>query len=293
MKYFVLLLCAAFLCAGLTGCISEEVEPQQVEIRKVDGSLVTFKDLYEINSDRAIDFGNSRVFPLYNCINEELPGDYAINIVAMEPKVTSALFTQKTTQILYVLAGGGMIDINGKSYEMREGVTLYIPANQKMRVTNNSPFVLKWMEISTPCGEANPIILEKAPEVEKASDAQEASDKDLLKRSEKVTGNAQTSPTLDQINPVTLNDDRDPQRESLLKKEIPGTTASQTAPAKQDDVVKPADAAAPKQGDDSDRANSAIINKDENILNAPAVKPVDQTAVKTLTPEEKIMQDKQ
>ncbi len=275
MKYFTLLLCAGALVSGVTGCISEEVEPQQVVVCPRNGSMIISKDLYEINSVQSIDFGNSRVFPLYNGNAEGLPGNYDINIVAMEPQRTSAVFSQKVSQIIYVLTGGGMLKIGGNAYELREGISLYIPANQKMQLINNSPYVLKFMEIATPSGDSAPTILEKAPEAAVANgNAKPLSDKEVLKESEKVTGNAATSPTLDQISPITLDETLQKSKEKV-KKLSPAIPAQGQATA------------------GSDKTNTAIIDESDNITNPPPVKPVTQAEVESLTPQEKIMQDKQ
>lgn len=274
MKYFTMLFCAGALVSSLSGCISEEVEPQHVVVCPLDGSQIISKDLYEINSIQSIDFGNSRVFPLYNAATEGLPGNYDINIVVMEPQRSSAVFTQKVSQIIYVLTGGGMLKLGDSAYELREGISLYIPANQKMQFINNGPYVLKYMEIATPSGEAAPIVLEKAPEVVANGDAKPLSDKELLKESEKVTGNAATSPTLDQIAPITLDETLQKSKEKV-KKMTPLTPAPDQ----------------PTFG--NDKANTAIIDRSDNITNPPPVKPVNQSEVETLTPQEKIMQDKQ
>ncbi len=269
------MLSAAAILGVAAGCAQKEVEPQQVELRKIDGSMIVFKDLYEINSDRIIDFGKSRVFPLFNSNGEYLPGEYDIGVVVLDAAETSALFTQEASQIIYVMAGGGMLMINGKAYELREGVAIYIPAKQQLRVINNSPYVLKYMTICTPSSHFEPTILEKAPESGKAAETQ-LTDKEILKKSESVKGNAATSPTLDQISPVTL-------QETRKSSELMGK-----AQAAQD-----TSSPAPVNTTGGDRSNTQIINKVDNITDPPPVKPVNQSDVKTLTPvEEKIMKDK-
>jgi|GEM_PF-3253857 quercetin dioxygenase-like cupin family protein len=259
MKYFTTLLCAAASSLVLSGCISKEVEPQQVVINPQDGSLVIFKDLYEIHSDNSINFGNSRVFPLYNANTDGIPGNYDINIVVMEAGLTSALFTQKTTQIIYVLSGGGLLNIDGKAYELREGIGIYVPADKKMKIVNSSPYVLKYMVISLPSGEAAPIVLEEAPATDE--NAAKLSDKDLLEKSEAIRGNANTSATLDQITPISLNDASD---KAKVQKAAAAVEKQDTAAAAQADVA---------------------------AVSAP-VKPETQVS-EVLSTQEKIMQDKQ
>lgn len=279
MKHFTILLCAAALMAVLSGCISKEIEPQQVVVNPQDGSLIIFKDLYEINSDSSIHFGNSRVFPLYNANAEGLPGNYDLNIIVIEPNRSSALFTQKVSQIIYVLTGGGILNIDGKAYELREGISLYIPADRKLKFINDSPYVLKCLEISTPSSEAAPIILQETPAAE---DADKLTDKELLKKSEEVLGNANTSPTLDQITPISLEDNS--------RKAEAGDEPAPDTSAKPAEIVPQELPAAEQTGAGSDSANTAIIDKSGNSTDPPPVKPLNRTS-ETLTTEEKIMQD--
>lgn len=270
MKRIALLLSTAAILGFAAGCAQSEVEPQQMELRTIDGSMIIFKDLYEINSDQIIDFGKSRVFPIFNTNNEYLPGEYDIGIAVMEASETSALFTQDSSQVIYVLAGGGMLMINDKAYELREGITIYIPPKQKLRFINNSPYVLKYMTINTPSNQGAPIILEKAPENSK-SDGTQLSDKEILTKSEAIKGNAATTPTLDQISPVTLQETR--KTTELMGKNTPATQKNTVS--------------------GSDRTNTQIINRIDNLTDPPPVKPIEQNQVKSLTPvEEKIMKDK-
>lgn len=195
---------AVALCLTMFGCLSPQpVEPQDVELRKVDGSQIIFKDLYEINSDRILDLGNARVFPVFIGTAENLPGDYDVRVILISPGDSSALFVQSVSQIIFVTAGGGMMNINGTAYELREGISIYIPAEVQIRFINNSPHILKYIAISTPSRQAMPEIIEQGTSQEtKIDNEPKLGDREILKKSESIKKEDMTSPTLKQITPI-------------------------------------------------------------------------------------------
>lgn len=210
MKSVIIFFSAVAICFGIAGCIGQQqIEPQKVVMRNENGSQVIFKDLYEINSDRIVDLGKARVFPVLLGNNENLPGDYDMRVVLISPGESSALFRLNTTQIIFVTGGGGMVKINETAYELREGIALYIPAKSQIRFINNSPHILKYISISTPSIQEMPEILDNNVVGETADSENDGlSDKELLKKSESIKGNEVTSPTLKQISPIDSEDNQ-------------------------------------------------------------------------------------
>lgn len=66
----------------------------------------------------------------------KIDADLSIAQARVEVGVTSALHTLEGTEIYYVLAGRGIVEIDGKKSEIRKGEICYIKKGQTQRIEN-------------------------------------------------------------------------------------------------------------------------------------------------------------
>jgi mannose-6-phosphate isomerase-like protein (cupin superfamily) len=79
-----------------------------------------------------------------------LPCSYSLAHARLAPGQASFLHRLATSEVYYILAGRGRMDIDGEVCEVSEGDTIYIPPEAAQRITNSGSEELAFLCIVDP-----------------------------------------------------------------------------------------------------------------------------------------------
>ena len=85
---------------------------------------------------------------------EDLRLRYSLAHARLRPGVTSTLHYLTTSEVYYVLAGRGRMEIDGESREVGAGDTVYIPPDGQQRIESLGPEDLEFLCIVDPAWRA-------------------------------------------------------------------------------------------------------------------------------------------
>lgn len=79
---------------------------------------------------------------------------YSLAHASLEPGATSILHRLSTSEVYYILAGRGNMEIDGRIQEVGPGDTVYIAPHSTQRITSLGPGILEFLCIVDPAWRA-------------------------------------------------------------------------------------------------------------------------------------------
>jgi quercetin dioxygenase-like cupin family protein len=98
---------------------------------------------------------HGKIMQLLSPHNDNVNIKYSISSITLQTKQYTVLHTLSVPETFYVLEGNGILKVNDKDYVMRPGKLIYVPANRKQSVINNSKKKLMFLSLISPAYNPN------------------------------------------------------------------------------------------------------------------------------------------
>lgn len=79
---------------------------------------------------------NTRLRELFNPLEDTLDLRYSLAVARVEPGGTTFLHRLETSEVYFILEGGGEMNINGELRRVQRGDAVYIPPRATQQITN-------------------------------------------------------------------------------------------------------------------------------------------------------------
>jgi mannose-6-phosphate isomerase-like protein (cupin superfamily) len=93
---------------------------------------------------------NTRLRELFNPLEEPLELRYSLAVARVEPGGTTFLHRLATSEVYYILEGGGEMSIDGERCAVTAGDAVYIPPRSAQQITNTGTRELVFVCIVDP-----------------------------------------------------------------------------------------------------------------------------------------------
>ncbi len=93
---------------------------------------------------------NTRLRELFNPVRDDLELRYSFAVARVEPGGTTFLHRLATSEVYYILEGGGEMVIDGEHRDVGVGHALYIPPGAEQQITNTGEVDLVFVCVVDP-----------------------------------------------------------------------------------------------------------------------------------------------
>ena len=97
---------------------------------------------------------NTRLRELFNPLKDPLELRYSLAVARVEPGGTTFLHRLETSEVYYILEGGGEMNIDGERRDVGAGDAVYIPPGAAQQITNTGDGELVFVCIVDPAWRA-------------------------------------------------------------------------------------------------------------------------------------------
>jgi len=106
---------------------------------------------------------NCRLREILHPDKEDLALRYSLAHAVVAPGQTTWLHALRTSEVYYILAGEGVMHIDGERSVIRPGDTVYIPPRSKQQITNTGGSDLVFLCIVDPAWRSEDEVVENNP----------------------------------------------------------------------------------------------------------------------------------
>ncbi|MCF6174649.1 MAG: cupin domain-containing protein [Victivallaceae bacterium] len=167
------LIAAGLLAATITGCSTttpEATAPKttatEVKI-PVKGLKVIEKNLKTLQPMPHTTTTGAGCYELFSSQRDDIKPDCSLLFIRVEPGEELIKHSMTSGLIIYVIAGGGNLTVDGHAYIMSAGEIIYVPGGKSRHVLNNSKKTLKFLMYISPAykKESITVLQERKPAV--------------------------------------------------------------------------------------------------------------------------------
>ncbi|QSH40571.1 hypothetical protein P0136_12575 [Lentisphaerota bacterium ZTH] len=136
--------------ALFSGCVNSGTEPRKMVIHPLDGGNFIVKNLYDLPVVEKKQLGQILLADVFSSSRDKIKTDYNIALFKVPPGKGSAIYQIKSPQCLISMTGNGKIQANLDAIAMKEGQVVYIPADTKLSIINDTPKEMIFMAVGSP-----------------------------------------------------------------------------------------------------------------------------------------------